>query len=68
MAYGARDPKVPVSLVKKSIQRLKENGVPVEIMIKQDEGHVFRKEVNRIEYYKNLEKFLAKHLTGTSDR
>lgn len=68
MAYGARDTKVPLSLVKKTIQKMKENGITVEIMIKDDEGHTFRREANRIEYFERLEKFLAKHLKGTSQR
>jgi dipeptidyl aminopeptidase/acylaminoacyl peptidase len=37
-------------------------------MIKADEGHVFRNEANRIEFFKRLEKFLAKHLKGRSQR
>ena len=65
MAYGARDTKVPISLVKKMIQRMKENGTTVEIMIKNDEGHVYRRDANRIEYFERLEKFLAKYLKGT---
>lgn len=68
MAYGGRDPNVPVSLVKKTIQIMKENDIQVEIMIKDDEGHTFRSEANRIEYFERLEKFLAKHLKGTSQR
>jgi dipeptidyl aminopeptidase/acylaminoacyl peptidase len=30
--------------------------------MKNDEGHGFRKEENRIELYQKMEKFLAKHL------
>jgi dipeptidyl aminopeptidase/acylaminoacyl peptidase len=68
LAYGARDSKVPLTLVKKTAQQLKENNIPVEIMIKEDEGHIFRREANRIEYYKRLEKFLDKYLMGTFER
>ncbi len=68
LAYGARDRKVPLSLVKKTAKQLMENDIPVEIMIAEDEGHLFRRESNRIEYYKRLEKFLDKYLMGAFER
>ena len=31
-------------------------------LVKQKEGHLFRNEENRLDFYRHLEVFLAKHL------
>jgi dipeptidyl aminopeptidase/acylaminoacyl peptidase len=37
-------------------------GVEYESMVKSDEGHGFRKEENRFDFYGRMESFLASHL------
>jgi dipeptidyl aminopeptidase/acylaminoacyl peptidase len=44
------------------VEALKKRGVTVEYMVKDNEGHGFRNEENRFEFYEAMEKFLAKHL------
>ncbi|MCI6725634.1 MAG: prolyl oligopeptidase family serine peptidase, partial [Bacteroidales bacterium] len=41
---------------------LRERGVEVEYMVKEDEGHGFSQEENRFDFYRAMEAFLAKHL------
>jgi dipeptidyl aminopeptidase/acylaminoacyl peptidase len=44
------------------VAALRERGVAVEYMVKEDEGHGFANEENRFELYEAMERFLAKHL------
>jgi dipeptidyl aminopeptidase/acylaminoacyl peptidase len=37
--------------------------VPVEYMVKDNEGHGFHNEENRFDFYTAMEGFLSKHLT-----
>ena len=43
------------------VEALKKRGVPVEYMVKDNEGHGFRNEENRFDFYEAMEKFLAEH-------
>jgi dipeptidyl aminopeptidase/acylaminoacyl peptidase len=62
LAYGGKDPKVPVSQGKQFAAELKKKGKPYELLIKDDEGHGFFKEENRLEYYQRVDAFLKTHL------
>lgn len=62
IAQGEKDPRVNVSETTQFVQKLRENGVAVNYIIKKDEGHRFRKEENRLHFYAELEKFLAENL------
>ena len=64
IAQGGNDPKVPTEMTEKFIQILKKNGVQVKYMFKENEGHGFKNEENKIEFYGELEKFLSEHLRG----
>jgi dipeptidyl aminopeptidase/acylaminoacyl peptidase len=46
------------------VDALRERGVPVEYMVKDDEGHGFAKPENRKDMYRVVEGFLATHLGG----
>ena len=46
--HGANDTNVPVIEAEQVVASLKERGVPVEYILFADEGHGFRKTVNRI--------------------
>lgn len=64
IAQGGNDPKVPAEMTEKFIQILKKNGVQVKYMFKENEGHGFKNEENKIEFYSELEKYLSEHLRG----
>jgi len=64
IAQGANDTKVDKSITDKFVQKLKDNGVTVKYMVKDNEGHGFRNEENRIDFYRETEIFLAKYLKG----
>jgi len=46
---------------------LRKRGVDVQYIIKENEGHGFRNEENRFDLYREMEKFLAKHLDGFAE-
>ena len=62
IAQGARDSRVNVNETTQFVQKLRENGLEVNYILKEDEGHYFQKEENRLHLYKELEAFLAKNL------
>jgi len=64
MAYGRKDPRVNIEHVKVMEDGLEKAGVKYETMIKSDEGHGFRKEENRFDFYRRMETFLAEHLNA----
>ncbi len=68
IAQGTNDTKVKKSITDKFVQKLKENGVTVKYMVKENEGHGFRNEENRIEFYRETELFLAKYLKGRKEK
>jgi dipeptidyl aminopeptidase/acylaminoacyl peptidase len=62
IAQGAKDPRVNQMESEQIVQALKANNVPYEYLLKEDEGHGFRKEENRFEFYRAMEAFLRKYL------
>jgi dipeptidyl aminopeptidase/acylaminoacyl peptidase len=67
VAQGANDPRVNIKESDQIVEALKKRGVEVEYMIKENEGHGFRNEENRFDFYRAMEKFLAKHLGGRTE-
>lgn len=63
IAQGANDPRVNKAESDQVVEALKKRGVAVEYMVKNDEGHGFANENNRIDFYKAMEKFFDKHLS-----
>ncbi|MDF3078227.1 MAG: peptidase prolyl oligopeptidase active site domain protein [Sphingobacteriaceae bacterium] len=63
IAQGTKDPRVNVNETNQFVRELKKRGVLVTYILKQNEGHSFRKQENRQDFYRQLEKFLAEHLT-----
>lgn len=61
VAQGAKDPRVNIAESDQMVEALKKRGVAVEYMVKDNEGHGFRNEENRFDFYEAMEKFLAKH-------
>lgn len=64
IAQGANDPRVNIDEADQMVKALKERGIDVPYMVKDNEGHGFRNEENRFDFYREMEKFLAKHLGG----
>lgn len=62
VAQGAKDPRVNKNESDQVVEALRKRGVEVEYMVKDNEGHGFRNEENRFEFYEAMEKFLHKHL------
>ena len=63
IAQGANDPRVNVDESDQMVKAMKEKGVEVEYLVKKDEGHGFRNEENRFEFYRAMEKFLSIQLS-----
>ncbi|RPI67983.1 MAG: S9 family peptidase, partial [Ignavibacteriales bacterium] len=64
VAQGANDPRVKKSESDQIVAALKEKGIDVPYMVKDDEGHGFRNEENRFDFYGAMEQFFFKHLGG----
>lgn len=64
IAQGANDPRVNKAESDQMVDELKKRGVDVQYMVKNDEGHGFANENNRLDFYKAMEKFFDKHLSG----
>ncbi len=62
VAQGAKDPRVNIEESNQIVDAIRSRGVEVEYMVKENEGHGFRNQENRFEFYAAMEKFLAKHL------
>ena len=62
MAYGLQDPRVSIRHAKLMEKGLKKNDVEYELMVKDNEGHGFRKTENRRDFYARMETFLAENL------
>lgn len=62
IAQGANDPRVNKDESDQMVDALKARGVEVEYMVKDNEGHGFRNEENRFDFYRAMEKFLATHI------
>ena len=67
IAQGANDPRVRKAESDQMVEALKKKGIDVPYMVKDDEGHGFRNEENRIEFYRYMEEFLTKYLESTTE-
>jgi len=67
VAQGANDPRVNINESNQMVEALKNRGVEVEYMVKDNEGHGFYNEENRYDFYHSMEKFLNTHLMKTVD-
>jgi len=67
IGHGANDPRVKLSETEQIVEAMKKKGIDHELMVKEDEGHGFVKPENRLDYYRHVEKFLARHLGGRTE-
>ncbi|MDN3723711.1 alpha/beta fold hydrolase [Aequorivita sp. SDUM287046] len=61
---GAQDPRVLQIESDEIVEGVKKNGVPVDYVVFEDEGHGFVKKENEIEAYGKVLKFLDQYLKG----
>ncbi|WP_446831118.1 prolyl oligopeptidase family serine peptidase [Candidatus Foliamicus sp.] len=67
VVHGKRDPRVPHDTQYMPLMRkLRGTEIDYKSMVKNNEGHGFRGESNRIELYTELERFFAEHLGAAS--
>ena len=65
VVHGKRDPRVRHdSQFMPLIRKLKGTEIDYDFMVKNKEGHGFRKQKNRIELYTVLQEFFAEHIGG----
>lgn len=62
VAQGANDPRVNKAESDQMVNALRSRGVEVEYMVKDNEGHGFANQENRFDFYRAMERFLAKHI------
>ena len=60
--HGANDPRVPLGEAERIAEKAREQGVPVEKLVFEDEGHGISKLENRIEAYTRVVDFLDEHV------
>ena len=62
VAQGANDPRVKQAESDQIVEALKLKGIDVQYMVKDNEGHGFHNEENRMEFYNAMIEFLNKHM------
>jgi dipeptidyl aminopeptidase/acylaminoacyl peptidase len=65
-AYGELDERVDMKHATKLASKLKANHIPIEWMVRTDEGHGYHHWKNKIEFYQTAERFLADNMSGTA--
>ncbi len=64
IAQGANDPRVKQAESEQIVAALEEAGIDYDYMLFEDEGHGFAKPENRLKFYAEAERFLARYLGG----
>jgi len=64
IAQGANDPRVKQAESEQIVAALEKAGIDHDYMLFPDEGHGFAKPENRLKFYAEAERFLAKQLGG----
>jgi dipeptidyl aminopeptidase/acylaminoacyl peptidase len=67
VAQGAKDPRVNIEESNQIVEALKKRGIDVPYLVKENEGHGFRNEENRFEFYEAMETFLTKYLSDDDE-
>ncbi len=62
IAQGANDPRVKKTESDQIVEALKSVGIEVPYMVKDNEGHGFYNQENQFDFYREMEKFLQKHI------
>ncbi|HWF81200.1 MAG TPA: S9 family peptidase, partial [Streptosporangiaceae bacterium] len=67
IAQGANDPRVKQAESEQIVGALRAADIPVEYMLFPDEGHGFAKPENRMIFFAEAERFLARYLGGRAE-
>ncbi|RLD62923.1 MAG: S9 family peptidase [Bacteroidetes bacterium] len=62
IAQGANDPRVNKNESDQMVAAMKARGIEVEYMVKDNEGHGFHNEENRMDFYRAMGDFLDQHI------
>lgn len=62
IAQGANDPRVNKAESDQMVEALRQRGINVEYMVKDNEGHGFHNQENRFDFYRAMERFLEEYL------
>jgi dipeptidyl aminopeptidase/acylaminoacyl peptidase len=62
IVHGANDPRVPLSEAEQMMEKIKEHGGEVELIVYPDEGHGIVKHKNKIDLYPRIIAFLEKYI------
>ena len=62
LAYGGRDPIVPIEQGNELAKALRKAGKKFEMMVEPHEGHGFANETNRFKLFRRVEEFLKNNL------
>ncbi len=62
IAQGANDPRVNKAESDQMVEAVRRQGVEVEYMVKDNEGHGFSNQENKFDFYRAMERFFEKHL------
>jgi len=62
VAQGANDPRVNINESNQMVEALRNRGVTVDYLVKDNEGHGFYNQENQFDFYNKMEKFLSEHL------
>ena len=62
VAQGANDPRVVQAESDQMVEAIEKNGVNIQYMLKENEGHGFRNEENRFDFYNAMTEFLEINL------
>jgi dipeptidyl aminopeptidase/acylaminoacyl peptidase len=62
IAQGANDPRVNKDESDQVVDALKNRGIEIQYMVKDNEGHGFYNEENIFDFYRAMEAFLKEHL------
>ena len=67
IGQGANDPRVKQAESEQIVEAMKGKSIDYQYLVFPDEGHGFAKPENRLEFFREAERFLAKHLGGRSE-
>ncbi len=67
VVHGANDVRVVRQHSDSIVEAARDNGVDVEYIVFEDEGHAIRKFANKLKFARAMERFLAKHLGGRAE-
>ena len=62
VAQGANDPRVNIDESNQIVSALKNKGIEVVYMVKENEGHGFQNEENQFDFYRAMQEFLSEQL------